>query len=52
MRIILSSATPIGYWPQMSDSLVQQVEEVVAAATADVDMDLWRDFEAEFGVGI
>jgi aryl-alcohol dehydrogenase-like predicted oxidoreductase len=30
----------------------QQVEEVIGAATAEVDLDLWREFEAEFGVGI
>ena len=31
---------------------VQQVQEAYEAATADVPPEVWRDFEAEFGVGI
>ncbi len=30
----------------------RELDEVLADATADVDVDLWREFEREFGVGI
>ena len=31
---------------------VQQLEEAYEAGTADIPADIWRDFEAEFGVGL
>ena len=30
----------------------QQVEDAYEAATVTIDPAVWRDFEAEFGVGI
>ena len=45
-------AAPINGMVMAGPANRKQAEEVIAAATADVDMDLWRDFEAEFGVGI
>jgi hypothetical protein len=30
----------------------QQVEEVYEAATAEVPAEIWREFKAEFGVGL
>jgi len=52
MALQFCLAAPINGMVMAGPANKQQVEEVVAAATADVDMDLWRDFKAEFGVGI
>ena len=30
----------------------RELDEVLSDATADVDLDLWGDFEREFGVGL
>ena len=34
------------------DFLLQQLEEAYEAGTAEIPADIWRDFEAEFGVGV
>ena len=45
-------AAPIDGIVMTGPSNRQQVEEAYQAATAAVDPQIWKDFEAEFGVGI
>lgn len=52
MALQFCLAAPINGMVMAGPANKQQVEEVIAAATADVDMDLWWDFEVAFGVGI
>lgn len=45
-------AAPIAGIAMSGPCTRQQVEEVYAAATAEVPAEVWRDFRAEFGVGL
>ena len=44
-------AAPVDGIVMFGPANMQQVEEGYEAATADIPPELWRDFEAEFGVG-
>ncbi|MDA0708615.1 MAG: aldo/keto reductase [bacterium] len=52
MALQFCLAAPINGMVMAGPANKQQVEEVISAATADLDRDLWRDFKADFGVGI
>ena len=52
MALQFCLAAPIDGIVLVGPNSKQQVDEVYASATADVDRDLWRDFEAAFGIGI
>lgn len=52
MALQFCLAAPINGMVMAGPANKQQVEEVIAAATADVDLDLWWEFEASFGVGL
>jgi aryl-alcohol dehydrogenase-like predicted oxidoreductase len=44
-------AAPIDGVVMFGPANIQQIEEGYEAATADIPPEIWRDFEAEFGVG-